>query len=81
MLTALSHSQIFVLDQDQALDFYVGKLGFVHRGMVFSERAFRYAAGPFTKDRVSFVRAKLGAMSTLAGAAYAIQPALRNVRL
>lgn len=27
MLTAISMSQIFVLDQDQALDFYVGKLG------------------------------------------------------
>jgi catechol 2,3-dioxygenase-like lactoylglutathione lyase family enzyme len=26
-ITALTHSQIFVLDQDQALDFYVGKLG------------------------------------------------------
>ena len=27
MFTSLMHSQIFVLDQDQALDFYVGKLG------------------------------------------------------
>lgn len=27
MLTALTLSQIYVLDQDQALDFYVGKLG------------------------------------------------------
>ncbi len=27
MLSAVSHSQIFVLDQDEALDFYVGKLG------------------------------------------------------
>jgi catechol 2,3-dioxygenase-like lactoylglutathione lyase family enzyme len=27
MFTAISLSQIFVLDQDQALDFYVGKLG------------------------------------------------------
>src|SRR3954452_24581890 len=27
MLTSLTHSQIYVLDQDQALDFYVGKLG------------------------------------------------------
>jgi catechol 2,3-dioxygenase-like lactoylglutathione lyase family enzyme len=29
MLTTLSRSQIFVLDQDEALDFYVGKLGLV----------------------------------------------------
>jgi catechol 2,3-dioxygenase-like lactoylglutathione lyase family enzyme len=27
MLTSLTHSQLYVLDQDQALDFYVGKLG------------------------------------------------------
>ena len=26
-ITSLTHSQIFVLDQNQALDFYVGKLG------------------------------------------------------
>ena len=28
MLNAITLSQIFVLDQDEALDFYVGKLGF-----------------------------------------------------
>jgi catechol 2,3-dioxygenase-like lactoylglutathione lyase family enzyme len=27
MMTSLSQSQVYVLDQDQALDFYVGKLG------------------------------------------------------
>jgi catechol 2,3-dioxygenase-like lactoylglutathione lyase family enzyme len=27
LFTALSHSQLYVLDQDEALDFYVGKLG------------------------------------------------------
>ena len=27
MLTQITHSQIYVLDQDEALDFYVGKLG------------------------------------------------------
>ena len=27
MLTKLTHSQVYVLDQDEALDFYVGKLG------------------------------------------------------
>ena len=27
MLNTISHSQIFVLDQEEALDFYVGKLG------------------------------------------------------
>jgi catechol 2,3-dioxygenase-like lactoylglutathione lyase family enzyme len=28
MLKAITHHQIWVLDQDEALDFYVGKLGF-----------------------------------------------------
>jgi catechol 2,3-dioxygenase-like lactoylglutathione lyase family enzyme len=28
MFNMITHSQIFVLDQDEALDFYVGKLGF-----------------------------------------------------
>jgi catechol 2,3-dioxygenase-like lactoylglutathione lyase family enzyme len=28
MLTQVTHSQLWVLDQDEALDFYVGKLGF-----------------------------------------------------
>jgi catechol 2,3-dioxygenase-like lactoylglutathione lyase family enzyme len=28
MLNAITISQVYVLDQDQALDFYVGKLGF-----------------------------------------------------
>jgi glucokinase len=45
------------------------------------ERSFHYAAGTFTKNQVTLERAKLGAMSTLTGAAYAVQPALRNVRL
>ncbi|WP_066948055.1 VOC family protein [Streptomyces lushanensis] len=27
MFTAITHSQIYVLDQNEALDFYVGKLG------------------------------------------------------
>ena len=27
MLTSLTHSQVYVLDQDEAVDFYVGKLG------------------------------------------------------
>jgi catechol 2,3-dioxygenase-like lactoylglutathione lyase family enzyme len=27
MITAITHTQVYVLDQDEALDFYVGKLG------------------------------------------------------
>ena len=28
MFNAITHSSVFVLDQDEALDYYVGKLGF-----------------------------------------------------
>ena len=31
MLNSITISQVYVLDQDQALDFYVGKLGMVVR--------------------------------------------------
>jgi catechol 2,3-dioxygenase-like lactoylglutathione lyase family enzyme len=34
MFNAITHSAIFVLDQDEALDFYVGKLGFEVRADV-----------------------------------------------
>ncbi len=27
MITSITHSQVYALDQDAALDFYVGKLG------------------------------------------------------
>ena len=32
MLNAITHSAVYVLDQDDALDFYVGKLGLEVRG-------------------------------------------------
>ena len=34
MFQTITHSGIFVLDQDEALDFYVGKLGFEVRADV-----------------------------------------------
>ena len=34
MFQSITHSSLFVLDQDQALDFYVGKLGFEVRSDV-----------------------------------------------
>ncbi|WP_129669824.1 VOC family protein [Phytoactinopolyspora endophytica] len=34
MFTAITHSGLYVLDQDEALDFYVGKLGFEVRSDV-----------------------------------------------
>ncbi|GAB3349589.1 VOC family protein [Modestobacter lapidis] len=41
MLNSITISQLYVLDQDQALDFYVGKLGFeVQTDMMFGPMRF-----------------------------------------
>ncbi|MBD9728893.1 hypothetical protein PV755_37480 [Streptomyces caniscabiei] len=39
MFTAITHSQIYVLDQDEALDFYVGKTydTLLGKGVEFTE--------------------------------------------
>ena len=42
MITRLSHATLFVLDHDQALDFYVGKLGFEVRNDVKMDNGFRW---------------------------------------
>lgn len=42
MITKLSHASIFVLDYDQALDFYVGKLGLEVRNDFKMDNGFRW---------------------------------------
>ena len=49
MITRLSHSTLFVLDYDQALDFYVGKLGFEVRNDVKMDNGFRWVT-VYAKD-------------------------------
>ncbi|RBY74607.1 VOC family protein [Geodermatophilus sp. TF02-6] len=52
MLTAITISQVYVLDQDQALDFYVGKLGFeVTADMMFGPMRWLTVALPGQPDR------------------------------
>jgi catechol 2,3-dioxygenase-like lactoylglutathione lyase family enzyme len=52
MFTAITHSSIFVLDQDQALDFYVGKLGLeVHTDMDLGFMRWLTVAVPGHPDR------------------------------
>jgi catechol 2,3-dioxygenase-like lactoylglutathione lyase family enzyme len=47
MITHLSHATIFVLDYDQALDFYTNKLGFEARADFPMEGGFRWlTVGP-----------------------------------
>jgi catechol 2,3-dioxygenase-like lactoylglutathione lyase family enzyme len=42
MVTKLSHTSIFVTDQDKAFDFYVNKLGFKVHTDVKMENGFRW---------------------------------------
>lgn len=42
MITKLSHTSIFVSDQDKAYDFYVNKLGFKVNTDVMMENGFRW---------------------------------------
>jgi catechol 2,3-dioxygenase-like lactoylglutathione lyase family enzyme len=52
MLNSISISQIYVLDQDQALDFYVGKLGFeVHTDQDLGFMRWLTVAVPGSPDR------------------------------
>ena len=52
MLTGLTITQIYVPDQDQALDFYVGKLGFeVTNDMQFGPMRWLTVALPGQPDR------------------------------
>ena len=52
MLNALTISSVYVLDQDQALDFYVGKLGFeVHTDMQFGPMRWLTVNPPGRPDR------------------------------
>jgi catechol 2,3-dioxygenase-like lactoylglutathione lyase family enzyme len=39
MLKQITHTQVYVLDQDEALDFYVGKLGMADRQRAGRSRA------------------------------------------
>ena len=52
MFNAITHSAIYVHDQDQALDFYVGKLGFeVTNDMEFGPMRWLTVALPGRPDR------------------------------
>ena len=52
MLNALTITQIYVPDQDQAIDFYVGKLGFeVTNDMQFGPMRWLTVALPDQPDR------------------------------
>ena len=65
MITSLSHTTVYVLDQDSAKDFYVGKLGFTLRNdLVMGEGpggGFRWlTVSPPAQPGVEFILADCG---------------------
>ena len=56
MIKRLAHTMIYVLDQEQALDFYVNKLGFVVRSDMTLDGAFRWlTVGPQSQPELEMV--------------------------
>ena len=56
MIQKLSHATIYVLDQDQALDFYTNKLGFEVRMDMTIESGFRWlTVGPKSQPDLELV--------------------------
>src|SRR5262245_6520237 len=56
MITHLSHATVFVLDYDQALDFYTNKLGFEARADFPMEGGFRWlTVGPKNQPDLELV--------------------------
>ena len=56
MIQKLSHATIYVLDQDQALDFYTNKLGFEVRMDMTIDSGFRWlAVGPKSQPDLELV--------------------------
>ena len=56
MIQKLSHATIYVLDQDQALDFYTNKLGFEMRMDMTIESGFRWlTVGPKSQPDLELV--------------------------
>ncbi|MGV3618618.1 MAG: VOC family protein [Fimbriimonas sp.] len=61
MITRLSHATIWVLDQDLAYDFYVGKLGFEVRTDAKMDGGFRWlTVGPKTQPDLEIVLMLVG---------------------
>ena len=63
MANKLTHSQVYVLDQDEALDFYVGKLGFEKRlDAAFGEgQRWVEVAPPGGSTTIALIRRPAGA--------------------
>ena len=56
MIQKLSHATIYVLDQEQALDFYTNKLGFEMRMDMTMEGGFRWlTVGPASQPELELV--------------------------
>ncbi len=61
MIQKMSHTTIYVLDQDQAKDFYVDKLGFEVKGDFSAPNGFRWlAVAPKGQSEVEIALLKVG---------------------
>jgi catechol 2,3-dioxygenase-like lactoylglutathione lyase family enzyme len=62
MIQRMSHAAIFVLDQDVAYDFYVGKLGLEVRTDATMDNGFRWlTVGPKGQKDLEIILMKVGA--------------------
>lgn len=59
MITKLSHATIYVIDQDSAKDFYVGKLGFEVRTDATMGKFRWLTVGPKTQPEIELVLMKI----------------------
>jgi catechol 2,3-dioxygenase-like lactoylglutathione lyase family enzyme len=73
MIQKMSHTTIFVLDQDQAKDFYVNKLGFDLKADYTAPNGFRWLAVAPKGQDIQVALTKIGAAEE--AAAKAGQPA------
>jgi catechol 2,3-dioxygenase-like lactoylglutathione lyase family enzyme len=61
MITRLSHASVWVLDQDEALAFYTGKLGFEVRTDARMDNGFRWlTVGPKDEPDFELILAHVG---------------------
>src|SRR5271167_258846 len=63
MIQKMSHATIYVLDQDQAKDFYVNKLGFELKADYTAPNGFRWlTVAPKGQSEVEIALAKIGSV-------------------
>lgn len=82
MVQKISHTGIFVLDQDAAKEFYVEKLGFEVRVDVLMDGGFRWlTVGPKTQPDLSLILMQVDGPNMPADVASAMKQFLRDGKI